>query len=82
VVASDSGGSVTLALYVGGVRPYISDNEINQGMTTYHFTIDLKSGDGGRPAKVEWTAGSQEVAERIVTEMYGEDFDITYHYAS
>ena len=51
-------------------------------MTTYHFTIDLKSGDGGRPAKVEWIAGSQEVAEQIVTEMYGDDFDVTYHYAS
>jgi len=70
-----------MALYVGGVRPYISTNEINQ-MTTYHFTIDLKSGDGGRPAKVEWTASTQEAAEQIVTEMYGEDFDITYRYAS
>ena len=77
----DSWGSGTIALYVGGVWPYISNNEINQ-MTTYHFTIDLKSGDGGRPAKVEWIAGSQEVAEQIVTEMYGDDFNVTYHYAS
>ena len=30
MVVSDSLGSVTLALYVGGVRPYISTNEINQ----------------------------------------------------
>ena len=49
---------------------------------THHFYLDLKSGDGGRPAKVEWIAGSREVAEQIVTEMYGEDFDITYRYAS
>ena len=30
MVVSDSLGSGTLALYVGGVRPYISTNEINQ----------------------------------------------------
>ena len=70
-----------MALYVGGARPYSSDNEINQ-MTTFHFTIDLKSGDGGRPAKVEWTASSREAAEAIVTEMYGDDFEVTYRYAS
>ena len=70
-----------MALLISGLLPYISTNEINQ-MTTFHFTIDLKSGDGGRPAKVEWIAGSREVAEQIVTEMYGEDFDITYRYAS
>ena len=51
-------------------------------MTTFHFTIDLKSGDGGRPAKVEWIASTREAAEEIVTEMYGDDFNVTYHYAS
>ena len=51
-------------------------------MTTFHFTIDLKSGNGGRPAKVEWQAGDRETAQAIVEEMYGEEFEVTYHYAS
>lgn len=44
---------------------------------TYHFLLDLKTGDGGRPAKVEWQASSQEVAQKIIEEMYGEEFIIT-----
>ena len=43
----------------------------------FHFLLDLKTGDGGRPAKVEWQASSQEVAQQIVEEMYGEEFTIT-----
>ena len=51
-------------------------------MTTFHFTIDLKSGNGGRPAKVEGQAGDLETAQAIVEEMYGDEFEVTYPYAS
>ena len=51
-------------------------------MTTFHFTIDLKDGNGGRPAKVEWQAGDLATAQAIVEEMYGDEFEVTYHYAS
>ena len=46
-------------------------------MNNFHFLLDLKSGDGGRPAKCEWTAGDRETAERIVTEMHPE-FNVTF----
>ena len=51
-------------------------------MTTFHFTIDLKSGDGGRPAKVEWQASDLATAQQIVEDMYGDEFDVTFHYAA
>ena len=43
---------------------------------TFHFLLDLKTGDGGRPAKVEWQASSQEVAHQIIEEMYGDEFHV------
>ena len=51
-------------------------------MTTFHFTIDLKSGNGGRPAKVEWQASDLATAQQIVEDMYGDEFDVTFHYAA
>ena len=51
-------------------------------MTTFHFTIDLKSGDGGRPAKIEWQASDLATAQQIVEDMYGDEFEVTYRYAS
>lgn len=61
--------------------PIISTSA-NDLMTTFHFTIDLKSGDGGRPAKIEWQASDLATAQQIVEDMYGDEFDVTYRYAS
>ena len=71
-----------MALLISGLLPYISTNEIGSHPMTHHFYLDLKSGDGGRPAKVEWIAGTQERAEEIVTEMYGDDFTVTYSHST
>ena len=44
---------------------------------TFHFLLDLKTGDGGRPAKVEWQASTQQVAQKIIKDMYGDEFFVT-----
>ena len=44
---------------------------------TFHFLLDLKTGDGGRPARCEWQAGDKETALQIVTDLHPE-FDVTY----
>jgi len=74
--------SGTSATATDPAAPYTSFNNTDKHMTTFHFTIDLKSGNGGRPAKVEWQAGDLETAQAIVEEMYGDEFEVTYHYAS
>ena len=60
-----------------GKQQSLSSTTTSYYKMTFHFLLDLKTGDGGRPARCEWQAGDKETALQIVTDLHPE-FDVTY----